>query len=95
MAGVTLVVGLGVLEDETVGALQAVGALLYAVGTVFKVAASHALVRALGQGERERKGGRERLRERERVRRTKKRGRVRRSLVVEFEKLKNFDQAAV
>lgn len=65
MAGVTLVVGLGVLEDETVGALQAVGALLHAVGTVFKVAASHALVRALGESERERKGDRERLRESE------------------------------
>lgn len=65
VAGVTLVVGLGVLEDETVGALQAVGALLHAVGTVFEVAASHALVGALGKGERERERAGERERERE------------------------------
>lgn len=54
VAGVTLVVGLGVLEDETVGALQAVGALLHAVRAVFEVAASHTLVGALGKGKRER-----------------------------------------
>lgn len=43
----TLVVGLGVLEDETVGTLQPVGALLHAVGPVFEVAAFHTLVGAL------------------------------------------------
>ena len=47
MAGVTLVVGLGVLEDETVGSLQPVRALLHAVGSIFEVEAFHALVRAL------------------------------------------------
>lgn len=66
VAGVTFIVGLGVLEDETVGALQAVGALLHTVGAVFEVAASHALVGALGKGEREREG--EQARERETVR---------------------------
>lgn len=43
----TLVVGLGVLEDETVGTLQPVRALLHAVGAVFEVAAFHTLVGAL------------------------------------------------
>lgn len=47
VAGMTLVVGLGVLEDETVGTLQPVGALLHAVGPVFEVAAFHTLVGAL------------------------------------------------
>lgn len=70
VAGVTFVVGLGVLEDETVGALQAVGALLYAVGAVFEVAASHALVRALGNGERERERACKRKGDRERSRRS-------------------------
>lgn len=62
MAGVTLVVGLGVLEDETVGALQAIGALLHAVGAIFKVAALHALVGALGEGGQERERERKRRR---------------------------------
>lgn len=48
MAGVTLVVGLGVLEDETVGTLHAIGALLHAVGPVFEVAAFDTLVGTLG-----------------------------------------------
>lgn len=43
----TLVVGLGILKDETVGALQPVRALLHAVGSVFEVAAFHTLVGAL------------------------------------------------
>lgn len=76
MAGVTLVVGLGVLEDETVGALQAVGALLHAVGAVFKVAALHALVGALGGQERKKGWPREIERRREREKEDKKRERV-------------------
>lgn len=47
MARMTLVVGLGILEDEAVGALQPVGALLHAVWAVFEVVAFHTLVRAL------------------------------------------------
>lgn len=47
MAGMTLVVGLGVFEDETVGSLQPVGALLYAVRAVFEVEAFYTLVWAL------------------------------------------------
>lgn len=47
VARVTLVVGLGILEDETVGPLQPIGALLHAVWPIFEVAAFHALVRAL------------------------------------------------
>lgn len=74
MAGVTLVVGLGVLEDETVGALQAVRALLYAVGAIFKVEALHALVRALGEGKRERENGGPREIEREKGREKEGRG---------------------
>lgn len=65
MAGVTLVVGLGVLEDETVGTLQAIRALLHAVGAVFKVAALNALVGALGKGGQEREEGRKKEREEE------------------------------
>lgn len=57
MAGMTLVVGLGVLEDETVGPLQPVGALLHAVGSIFEVEAFYTLVRAL-RGEEEQGGGR-------------------------------------
>ena len=56
MAGMTLVVGLGVLEDETVGPLQPVRALLHAVGSIFEVEAFYTLVRAL-RGEEE-QGGR-------------------------------------
>lgn len=47
MAGMAFVVGLGVFEDETVGALQPVRALLHAVGPVFEIEAFHALVWAL------------------------------------------------
>lgn len=47
MAGMTLVVGLGVFEDETVGSLQPIGALLYAVRAVFEVEAFYTLVWAL------------------------------------------------
>lgn len=47
VAGMAFVVGLGVFEDETVGALQPVRALLHAVGPVFEIEAFHALVRAL------------------------------------------------
>lgn len=54
MAGMTLVVGLGVLEDEAVGPLQPIGAFLHTVGSVFEVEAFYTLVRALkrraGQG---------------------------------------------
>lgn len=52
MAGMTLVVGLGVLEDKTVGPLQSIGALLHAVGSIFEVEAFYTLVRALRGGER-------------------------------------------
>lgn len=47
MAGMTLVVGLGIFEDETVGSLQAIRALLHAVGSIFEVETFYALVRAL------------------------------------------------
>lgn len=47
MARMTLVVGLGVFEDETVGSLQPVRALLYAVRAVFEVEAFYTLVWAL------------------------------------------------
>lgn len=58
MAGMTLVVGLGVLEDETVGALQPIGALLHAVGSIFEVEAFYTLVRALrGEENKEGEGG--------------------------------------
>ncbi len=61
MAGMTLVVGLGVLEDKTVGSLQPIGALLHAVGSIFEVEAFYTLVRALrGEQSRER-GGDERM----------------------------------
>ena len=55
MAGMTLVVGLGVLEDETVGPLQPIRALLHAVGSIFEVEAFYTLVWALrGDETRER-----------------------------------------
>lgn len=60
VAGVTLVVGLGVLEDEAVGPLQAVGALLHAVGPVFEVEAFYTLVRALRDEHKEEEEGDER-----------------------------------
>lgn len=47
MAGMTLVVGLGVFKDETVGSLQPVGALLHTVGPIFEVKTFYTLVRAL------------------------------------------------
>lgn len=59
MAGMTLVVGLGILKDETVGTLQAVRALLHTVGSIFEVAAFYTLVRAL-RGEHNKGEGDER-----------------------------------
>lgn len=47
MARMALVVGLGVLEDETVGPLQPIRALLHTVGAIFEVEAFYTLVRAL------------------------------------------------
>lgn len=49
VAGMTLVVGLGVLKDKTVGSLQAVGTLLHTVGPIFEVEALHTLVRTLDE----------------------------------------------
>lgn len=46
----TLVVGLGILEDETVGALQPIGAFLHTVWSIFEVTTFHTLVRALREG---------------------------------------------
>lgn len=43
----TFVVGLGVFEDKTVGPLQAIGALLHTVGSIFEVEAFYTLVWAL------------------------------------------------
>lgn len=60
MAGMTLVVGLGIFEDKTVGSLQAIGALLHTVGSIFEVEAFHTLVWALG-GERNKEEGDERV----------------------------------
>lgn len=60
MAGMTLVVGLGVLEDETVGPLQPIGALLHAVGSIFEVEAFYTLVWAL-RGEQNEEEGDERM----------------------------------
>lgn len=48
VAGMTLVVGLGVFENEAVGALQSIGALLHTVGPVFEVKAFYTLVWTLG-----------------------------------------------
>lgn len=56
----TLVVGLGVLEDETVGPLQPIGALLHAVGSIFEVEAFYTLVWAL-RGEQNEEEGDERM----------------------------------
>lgn len=53
VAWMTLVVGLGVLEDETVGALQPVGAFLHTVRSIFEVTTIDTLVRALREGEGE------------------------------------------
>lgn len=47
MAGMALVVGLCVLEDEAVGALQAIGTLFHTVRPVLEVEAFHAMLRAL------------------------------------------------
>lgn len=54
----TLVVGLGVLEDETAGALQPVGAFLHTVRSIFEVTTFHTLVWALREGSRGGGGGR-------------------------------------
>lgn len=66
MAGMAFVVGLGVLEDETVGALQPIGALLHAVGSIFEVEAFYTLVRAL-RGEQNKEEGDERMGQEETV----------------------------
>lgn len=42
MAGVTLIVGFGIFEDEAVGALQPVGTFLHTVGAIFEVEAFYA-----------------------------------------------------
>lgn len=42
-----LVVGLGVLEDEAAGTLQAVGTLFHTVRAIFEVEALHAVLGAL------------------------------------------------
>lgn len=55
VARVALVVGLGVLEDEAAGTLQAVRTLLHTVGAVFEVEALHAVLGALWIGGRERR----------------------------------------
>lgn len=47
VARVALVVGLGVLEDEAAGTLQAVGTLFHTVGAIFEVEALHAVLGAL------------------------------------------------
>lgn len=56
VARMTLVVGLGILEDETVGTLQPIGALLHAVRSIFEVSAFYTLVRAL-RGEHNKEEG--------------------------------------
>lgn len=48
----TLVVGLGVLEDETVGTLQPVGAFFHTVRSIFEVTTFHTLVGALREAGR-------------------------------------------
>lgn len=48
MAGMTLVVGLGVFEDEAVCTLQPVWAFLHTVWPIFEVKAFYTLVWALG-----------------------------------------------
>lgn len=52
MTWMTLVVGLGVLEDETVGTLQPVGAFLHTVRSIFEVTTFHTLVWTLREGKR-------------------------------------------
>lgn len=47
MAGMTFVVGFGILEDETVGALQAIRTLLHTVGTILEMKAFDAVLRPL------------------------------------------------
>lgn len=44
MAGVTLIVGLSIFENEAVGALQTIRAFLYTVRAVFEMRARHAVV---------------------------------------------------
>ena len=56
MAGMTLVVGLGIFEDETVGPLQAIGALLHTVGSIFEVETFYTLVWALREEENKEEG---------------------------------------
>lgn len=56
MAGMTLVVGLGVFEDETVGSLQPIRALLHAVGSIFEVEAFYTLVWTLRREQNKDKG---------------------------------------
>lgn len=51
VAWMTLVVGLGILEDKTVGALQPIRAFLHTVRSIFEVTTFHTLVRALREGE--------------------------------------------
>ena len=63
MTRMALVVGLGVFEDEAVGSLQAIGAFLHTVGSVFEMEALHTLIRAL-QIERERERERDLWKER-------------------------------
>lgn len=47
VAWVALVVGLGVLEDEAAGTLQAVRTLFHTVGAIFEVEALYAVLGAL------------------------------------------------
>lgn len=47
VARVALVVGLGVLEDEAAGTLQAVRTLFHTVGAIFEVEAVYAVLGAL------------------------------------------------
>ena len=54
MAWMTLVVGLGIFEDETVGPLQPVRAFVHAVGSIFEVEAFYTLVGTL-KGEQKKK----------------------------------------
>lgn len=47
VAWVALVVGLGILEDEAAGTLQAVGTLFHTVGAIFEVEALYTVLGAL------------------------------------------------
>lgn len=47
MAGMAFIVGLCILEDETVGALQAIRTLFHTIRTVFKIEAFHTILWAL------------------------------------------------